>query len=354
MLSTVQVNELATKLYMRPAMHWQPRSCRTLDRAVSPLAGSEEVRMANWREKLKAHGEVSREALDPYRAAGGSVYRYVLDLDALRVQDTSLPSVQAALLAGWVAFALQVLGDEMLDADAALDPSTAHFVPPVTAKQVMEFYQPVQAWMARAQAAKANPSYRLDAVVPEVLPEWVEVEPCPAAHLLALRQATARLREHTEGLLAGFDPGPQQAHAKDIVAEGVAEAQSAADYANGLWGATAGPPPAKLHEVIEANLKHAAESYFYLGQVIAMPGLADAPRRVRQAGSEQDGPHSFLETMIRSYPQVAQRRRGGVLSGMGGGLLGGLVGGVIAGEIFGGGDGGFGDGGWNDDGGGLF
>ncbi|MHB1488325.1 MAG: hypothetical protein ACYCS7_06125 [Acidimicrobiales bacterium] len=312
--------------------------------------------MANWREKLKAsaHGEVSREGLDPYRAAGGSVYDYMLELDGLRQEAISSPGLQVALLSGWVAFALQVLGDEMLDADAALDPATAHFVPEVTAKQVMEFYEQVQPWMARAQVSKANPSYQLDVPVPEMLPEWVEVEPCPGGHLLALRQAAGRLRLQTESIQAGFDPGPEQAHAKDLVAQGVTEAGSATDYANGLWGTATGLPPAKLHESIEAHLKHAVESYFYVGQIMAMPRLADAPRRVREEQPAPDAPHSFLDTMIKSYPQVAQRRRGGMLSGIGGSLLGGLVGGAIADEIFGGGGGGFGGGGWGGDGGGLF
>lgn len=303
--------------------------------------------MPHWREKLKAsmHGEVSRESIDPYRAAGGAVYDYVMNLDTDRVQASLEPHLQVALLAGWVAFALQVLGDEMLDADAALDPSTADYVPPVTAEQVMEFYEPVQAWMARAQAAKASLSYRLDTEVPEVLPEWVEVEPCPQAHLVALRQAVNRLRSQTESLMAGFEPGPSQAHAKDIVAQGAAEAGSATDYANRLWGATSGPPPEKLHENIEASLKHAVETYFYLGQVIAMPSLADAPRRVRDNPDPDQGrPKTFLETMMQSYPQVGQRRRG-ALSGIGGGILGGMLGEAIASEIFGGG-GGWGGGGW--------
>jgi hypothetical protein len=303
--------------------------------------------MSNWREHLKAstHHEVSRDSLDPYRAAGRGVYDYVLQLDAVRAEGTDRPEVQAALLAGWVSFALQVLGDEMLDADAALDPSTAHYVPVVTAQQVTEFYEPVQAWIGRARAAQVSSAYRIDVEVPEVLPEWVEVEPCPPAHLVALRQAVARLQEHTEGLISGFDPGPQQAHAREIVAQGMAEAGSAAEYANGMWGATSGKAPAQAHEAIEANLKHAAESYFYLGQVIAMPSLADAPRRVHEAAPEEDKPKSFLETMIRAYPQVAQRPRGGgALSGMGGGLLGGLIGGGIIDEILGGGGGGGGGG----------
>lgn len=303
--------------------------------------------MPHWREKLKAsmHGEVSRESIDPYRAAGSAVYDYVMNLDTDRVQASLEPHLQVALLAGWVAFALQVLGDEMLDADAALDPSTADYVPPVTAEQVMEFYEPVQAWMARAQAAKASPSYRLDTEVPEVLPEWVEVEPCPQAHLVALRQAVNRLRSQTESLMAGFEPGPSQAHAKDI--SGARGSRSWFGYrlCQPALGRYIGPPPEKLHENIEASLKHAVETYFYLGQVIAMPSLADAPRRVRDNPDPDQGrPKTFLETVIQSYPQVGQGRRG-ALSGIGGGILGGMLGEAIASEIFGGG-GGWGGGGW--------
>lgn len=300
--------------------------------------------MSNWRERLKAHGEVSRDALDPYRAAGAGVYDYILELDALRAEDSGSSSVQAALLAGWVAYALQVLGDEMLDADAAWDPATAHFVPPVTAQQVTEFYEPIRAWIGRAKAARVSPSFRIDVPLPEVLPIWVEVEPCPAAHLLALRQAVTRLREATEALLPGFDPPPEMSHARDIVAQGIAEAGAAADYANGLWGATSGSAPAAAHEAIETNLKHAAECYFYLGQVIAMPYLADEPRRVQKTAADPDKPTSFLDSIRSAYPQVTQPRQGGgALSGMGGGLLGGLIGGEIIGSILGGLGG---DGGW--------
>lgn len=305
--------------------------------------------MSNWREKLKAttHGEVSREGIDPYRTAGRGVYTYIVDLDEMRV-DASRPNVQAALLAGWVAFALQVLGDEMLDADAALDPSTAHYVPPVTAEQAMAFYETVPQWIGRARAAQANPAYRLDVPVPEIMPEWVEVEPCPQAHLQAFRQAASRLREYTEGVLPGFDPGAGGEHARGIVAQGFAEANSAMDYATGLTTGSAKAPSAKLHEAIEASLKHAIESYFYLGQVIAMPILAEAPQRSRATVPDDDRPASFLGSMINSYPQIGRGRRGGMFSGIGGGLLGGLLGGAIADEIFGGG------GGWGGGDDGLF
>lgn len=316
--------------------------------------------MPTWRERLKAHGEVPRGALDAYKVAGRSVYQYVLDLDSLRAEGDSLPAVQAALLAGWVAFSLQVLGDEMLDADAALDPATANYVPPATAQQVTEFYEPVRAWIGRAQAAKANPSYQLDVALPEVLPPWVEVEPCPPAHVFALRQAVTRLRQYTEGLVPGFDS--QQGHAGDLVAQGLAEAGSAADYATGMWGDSTSEPLPQAHAVIESSLKTAAETYFYLGQVIAMPSLADAPRRVRDEGAAdqtKEKPQSFLESMTRAYPQVGQPRQGGALASAAGGFLGGLVGGAIIQEILGGsgfgGDGGdfgvFGGGDFGGDGG---
>lgn len=314
--------------------------------------------MPTWRERLKAHGEVPRGALDAYKVAGRGVYQYVLDLDSLRAEGASLPAVQAALLAGWVAFSLQVLGDEMLDADAALDPATAKYVPPATAQQVTEFYEPVRAWIGRAQAAKANPSYRLDVTLPEVLPPWVEVEPCPPAHVFALRQAVTRLRQYTEGLVPGFDS--QQGHAGDLVAQGLAEAGSAADYATGMWGDPTSEPLPQTHAVIESSLKTAAETYFYLGQLIAMPSLADAPRRVRDEGDDQTKakPQSFLETMTRAYPQVGQPRQGGALASAAGGFLGGLVGGAIIQEILGGSgfgdDGGFGGFGGGDFGGGDF
>lgn len=305
--------------------------------------------MAGWREKLKAatHGEVSRADLDPYKVAGAGVYEYVMELDARDKAGAAgqLPAhLQVSLLAGWVAFALQVLGDEMLDADAELDPSTAHYVPVVTAAQVMAFYDPVQSWMAMARAAKANPSYRSPVELPAVLPEWVEVEPCPQAHLVAMRSALNRLADYTQGIMSGFDPGPGLGYVSDLVAQASAEASSAGDYANGLWGATSGPPPARMHEAIEANLKTAAETHFYLGQVLAMPRLAELPRRVGEDHQASEGGLlSFLESVVRSYPQARRQRSGGMLGGLGGGLLGGVIGGEIAREIFGGGGD---DGGW--------
>jgi hypothetical protein len=96
-----------------------------------------------------------------------------------------------------------------------------------------------------------------------------------------LRLAVGRLREYTEGTVAGFDPGPDQTHAKEIVAQGMAEAASASDYANAVRGGSTGPAPVQVHEGIETALEHAAEAYFYLGQVIATPSRAVSARHAR-------------------------------------------------------------------------
>ncbi|MGH9122603.1 MAG: hypothetical protein ACRDYC_11805 [Acidimicrobiales bacterium] len=132
--------------------------------------------MAGWRDKIKASakGDVPREPLEAYRAAGGGVYGYLLELDGVRASVGVQANVQMTLLAGWIAFVHQVLGDEMLAANPA------PYIPRATAAQVMELYEPVAGWMARARAARANPAYRVDVPLPQLLPPWVEVRPIPA------------------------------------------------------------------------------------------------------------------------------------------------------------------------------
>lgn len=166
----------------------------------------------------------------------------------------------------------------------------------------------MQVWLGKAAAA--NPVYALTVELPAVLPPWVARMPCPLAHLPALRQAVTRLKDYTEGLLPGLQPGRERMHALNVVTEGLAAAGSTADYANRMWGAASTPPRA-AHEGIELRLKDAAESHFYIGQVLAMPGLADAPRRPRTPTSDQGGPHFFPDTAGGDYPQTAQRRESG-------------------------------------------
>src|SRR5512146_1766324 len=100
------------------------------------------------------------------------------------------------LLCAWNAFALQTLGDQLVEADHQADPRTAGFLPPVTAEQAAVFLGEGEQWSARARRAASDETYDITAeiAVPAPLPEWVEVEPCPRAHPTPPMRSTRRSR----------------------------------------------------------------------------------------------------------------------------------------------------------------
>ncbi len=245
---------------------------------------SGEIRLASKMVAL-LHGERSAAAVEAYRRAGGEVYDLADAFDRARLEWsakglnawTAPHSSQVALLASWNAFALQVLGDELVAADYAADPTTAGFLPPVTARQALAFYGPVPAWLSAVREAQSSEEYRLQVAVPAALPPFVEVEPCPPAHLTAMKAAAARLRTQAEATLAGFTlgDGPDQHQARDAMERMTARAGAAMDYASRLW---APHVPTEVHVEIERHLRAALEDYFELGQWLAMPSLALGPR----------------------------------------------------------------------------
>ncbi len=234
----------------------------------------------------RLQGEVPAEDLEAYRRAGSEVYRLLDDLEQLRAEWalagtdawTAPPATQAALLCAWNAFSLQTMGDNLLTADNESQPLTRRYVPPVTALQIMAFYEQVPGWLGRARAAEGSDSYTLDVTVPADLPPWSEVEPCPRPHLAAIRAALGQMRTHASAGMAGFhvdlaDRDRKRAH--DRVHEVLAEAESAAAYADQLWSPKV---PAAIHEAIERHAKRAVELFYLLGQLMAMPRLALAER----------------------------------------------------------------------------
>ena len=236
----------------------------------------------------RLQGEIPATELEAYRRAGSEVYALMDDLEADRatwkLQDLDAWSVpeatQAALLCAWNAFALQVLGDRLLEADYESEPSTVGYVEPVTAAQMLAFYGQVPEWLRRAHQARASASFRLDIEVPAALPSWSEVEPCPRPHLAAMRAALDQLRRHTSAAMAGFhmnldDAERRRAH--DRVHEVLAEAEAAASYADRLW---APDVPPNVHEAIESHSKLAVERFYEAGQFLCMPRLAlESPRQ---------------------------------------------------------------------------
>lgn len=248
----------------------------------------------------RLQGELPATELEAYRRAGGEVYALVDDLERDRanwtLQDLDAWSVpeatQAALLCAWNAFALQVLGDRLLEADYESEPSTVGYLEPVTAEQAMAFYGQVPHWLSRARQARASSSFRLDVQVPAALPRWSEVEPCPRPHLDAMRSSLDQLRRHTAAAMSGFhldleDDKRRRAH--DRVHEVLAEAEAAASYADRLW---APGVPNSVHEAIENHAKLAVERFYEAGQLLSMPRLALEPRRepAPVAGRQIPGP----------------------------------------------------------------
>ena len=236
------------------------------------------------RLRAAMHGEVSIDALLAYRRAGNTVYdmlkhvedkRLELKINGVDPWDVE-QATQAELLCAWNAFILQTLGDQFLDADEHADPATAGFVPPVTAEQVMRFYHEVEPWLSRARQAHENTSYRLDVHVPATLPPWVEVEPCPGPHLDALLATAQAVRNQAEAALGVFVEAAKPEHQSGTqrVRQLMAAAASKTDYAQQLWS---GHVSQQLHEQIERGAKEAMESYYQIGQILAMPTLLDAP-----------------------------------------------------------------------------
>lgn len=254
----------------------------------------------------RLHGEIPADTLEAYRRAGADVYALMDDLDARRAEWTVRGvdawsvdhEAQSALLCGWNAFALQILGDELVAADYASSTSTVGYVPPVTAEQALSWYEQVPAWLARSRRALSSSQFMLDVSVPAPLPRWSQVEPCPVSHLAAMRAALDRMRQHTSAAMTTLHDGldgtdqtgeaanePSMADAEprdgdetsdrrrahDRIHELLAGAEASASYADRLWTPSA---TRQVHEQVEVNAKQAIEGYYIIGQLLAMPPLA--------------------------------------------------------------------------------
>ena len=160
----------------------------------------------------RVRGEVSGDTLEAYRRAGGAVLELMTNVEQHRLEHRVAgqdpwsiePNHQAMFLAAWNAFFLQTMGDKLLSADYETDTRTVGFVPPITAEQALRFYASVEVWLSRARQAEANPNFSLTGVLPNELPLWVEVEPCPRAHLAAMRATAEVARLHTEATMQVF------------------------------------------------------------------------------------------------------------------------------------------------------
>jgi len=251
------------------------------------------------RLRARLQGEIPADELAAYRRAGTDVQNLLADIEAERAAATvagndswsSPEGTQVARLCAWSAFALQTVADQLVDADYEGQPATAGYLPPVTAEQALAFYMQVPTWVRWARQAQANPSFTPEVALPAGLPSWSAIEPCPRAHLVAMRSALSQLRLHTSAAMADLhlgadDPERERAHGR--IHEVLADADAAASYADRLW---APEIPASVHEAIEDHAKRAVERYYLAGQLLAMPRLAlQAPPNPLVTGRRLAGP----------------------------------------------------------------
>ncbi|MBV9935779.1 MAG: hypothetical protein JO367_15895 [Actinobacteria bacterium] len=239
------------------------------------------------------HGEVAVTALQAFRRGGASVWDLQTALEQRRLEAIvngsdawTMPSATAAaLLCGWNAAALQLLGDELLEADEAMGGLGAGFVEPEMAEQTFAFYGQVAGWLSRAQQALHNPDYELDVTVPAIVP-LVPSTPCGHDQLVGLLSGMSRLRARADALMGELPTGDgEAAHARHVIEQLKAEGDAAADYAGHLGG------PTELERVqseIEGQVCCAVDRYYLVGQLVAMPRLALQPlphlQRTRHPG----------------------------------------------------------------------
>ena len=129
------------------------------------------------------HGEVAAATVEAYRRAGAVAYRDLLDAEQVRADLaasgdslwTARRHQASQLLCAWNAFALQTLGDQLVEADYRAHPRTAGYLPPVTAEQAAAFLGEVGHWSARARRAASDETYDVAAeiAVPAPLPGWI-------------------------------------------------------------------------------------------------------------------------------------------------------------------------------------
>lgn len=230
-------------------------------------------------------GEVPATTLEAYRRASLSVYDSLEHAESHRRACTAegknpwtvAPATQAELLCSWNAFVLQNLGDQFLDADYAGNPQTVGYVLPITSDQILAFYGQVESWLNRSQQAHHNPEYKLNVAVPAELPPWSEVEPCPNAHLRGMLEAMRSIRDHVGAamlFLTETTPPEGEAEQRQLryIRQIHASAMSKARYADDLHGSN---PTRDVHERVEPHVKEAIELFYAIGQLLAMPQLAD-------------------------------------------------------------------------------
>ncbi len=183
----------------------------------------------------------------------------------------------------------QIFVRELLAADAAFDPATVGYLPPITYDQCNALCHQIHPDLQRAVAALNDPQFTPDVALPLPFGPHIEAEDeaCPVTHLQGMIAAAREVREWAAGLIAQYGtavahaavpvPPEVSAHVTALNAR-LAEADSALRFGVDLVGqASQGEATVELHEQAEDSLWDALETFFLLNQAVAMPELLRPP-----------------------------------------------------------------------------
>lgn len=237
--------------------------------------------------------ETPASLLEAYRRARPSVLE-VINLAQARWLEHAIegagpwtmpPAVRAELVCAWNAFALQTLGDAIVDADYEAHPATRGFVSPLSARQAQGFYAQVEPWLTRARQARADPGFVLDVPVPTRLPEWVDstLDPLPASLVEGLMRAMSSLDEQLAAVTVLLPPTgePSWKEQLDRFLERYESAQGVARRALDLHRAGSARD---VNPKVLSGVREAIEIFFELGQLIAGAAAASPPSPSSPAG----------------------------------------------------------------------
>jgi hypothetical protein len=212
-------------------------------------------------------GELSASGLEGLRARGAEAYD--LQERADRIRSDPLRSwdveTQLFLVCSWNAFALQTIADQVMSADARLDPGTEGLLPPATLAFAERCYADVPTWLEWGRNAELRSGLRPSRSLPARLPPWpkfgrtlnVHVGVLEAAYDATAPRAAADARAASAG--AGLDALVSRMHASRQAAERLR-------------------PQARTHErlrEVRDELLQALAAAYLVGQVAAMPSLID-------------------------------------------------------------------------------
>lgn len=234
-------------------------------------------RLLTWiRSTLR--GEVPASELYARRGAGTVAYSLADEAAAARGDDRG---TRLFRVCAWNAFALQTIAETLIETDASDDPGTAGYVPPSTLHFASACIDCVPDWVRLARIVQSDPETRIRAL-PAKLPRWESGLTTRASELHGLKAAYEALEARVESDLRAC----AATGSKDELAEArrvCAEMESAAEYASAISFGNVG---AADRGEARWRLMSALENAFLLGQLLALPTLAEVARA--RAASEPD------------------------------------------------------------------